>query len=1013
MKKLFIGFFGIILFVQSNAQLQEIGRYDDYALSTAIALKDRVYVNKHDGYDQGYYTTTDFRNFTPASYPFEDAYLGQFVKDGELYFITRTPYEANPQYILRLNEQNDFDTLCSFTGFLASEVFIIGSSDTHVYFKKFGDTRRFDFTDSTVKTLENIPPDLLRRYAITDTSIICFPYLNGLPISWISTNKTQIRRGKINLDDYYVDAVYPQIRHNGMFMMSYLDTLVNSWQYCFTNGDTVLNCNPFPQPFDTSFTLTPFNATINYDLPYTVKLGDHAYNFEQVYLPATGWKRESQNTNIIRHAWWKFDSNASELILIDDSTHFYTNLPESQWEVFILKNGRTAFGLYQDAGHELISFNSGKRELLHDIYPGMGSGLYLDNDLWGQSTNHITHNGYLFFFGIHPYWGQTLYRSDGSTEGTGPIAAIGERFSYVVGTRLFPIGNKLFVFAHGEGRYVYEINQLSSYITEPPLLNPSSFWNRSIYTRIYRDAGGSSGSDMARSSYKSGLVLQQTQGMNLDYFVYPEDQRYSPLIDYRKPYGTTAITVHDTNGILVADFLVHSWSSQAALHVDSSLVIFVKHKNESRTSFDTILNPGERTYLRRYSLDKQLLSSTILPFNFRVFKLQTDSRGFTYITGMYEDKQLDLNNLQLTSDKEEQYFVAAFNKELQTVWAKNLNLPTLNRISSFTDIEVDSESGIVYTLFNEGWVYSDPEDGDELWQGGVSAFNSTTGKLLWQTIIETDGTSSLKGITKTTVDEIWIAGNISGRAKVNQRPISNLESGGALIVLNGSNGTLKRSYTKPEGWYVDVSASSNSVYSIWYSASRTLSGNGIAADDKFYNLTFEQRDLSGILQREYVNPIMGFYRDEPYFDLYPEINNKNDWMLFSVNYDNYPLSDSLHFANMSSGFDWGSTLLMRRPGQIFKDLPPQNLAGWNPEEPVAYPNPVTSNDVFIGSLQQDVPYNAYELISLDGRVIDSGTIDQVQWPLHLKFTQGLRGMYILRLDGGEGSKSFKLVFNSY
>ncbi|MDZ7845675.1 MAG: T9SS type A sorting domain-containing protein [Owenweeksia sp.] len=172
--------------------------------------------------------------------------------------------------------------------------------------------------------------------------------------------------------------------------------------------------------------------------------------------------------------------------------------------------------------------------------------------------------------------------------------------------------------------------------------------------------------------------------------------------------------------------------------------------------------------------------------------------------------------------------------------------------------------------------------------------------------------------------------------------------------------------------------------------------------------TIEQRDLSGIVKAAYQFPTKPADADN-FFQLKILENSNKDWLMFSGVTDGYLISDSLYQVGMSLDRNHYNTFLMRRSGQIFRDLavtqPIADEAG-NPFS--LYPNPARFHEVFVRSSSDAKPFTHFQLTSLDGRVVESGAPVGEGFPQYIKFSTRLRGLFLLHLFGNGTPQTFKL-----
>lgn len=715
--------------------------------------------------------------------------------------------------------------------------------------------------------------------------------------------------------------------------------------------------------------------------------------------------------------WFYYDEQNDAFSVTKDTTVYscYSDFSE----LLPLKNGSAAFTFHQTKGYELVGLSADSAFVLQDIFPGLSS--YQDKFDLIIKTRYIVRDGIVYFQATHPIFGKVIYKSDGTKAGTGLLAKLpfGKEFS---GVPLHVHDNDLFIFHNDK---VYKIDIDAPFKDEkPPYLNASNFWNQRVVGKMetYCESHPSSGIayDPMHAQKKGGLVMMQTNGVNSKRFFLPDAE----IVADKHPYRwSTSVAIFDTNGqpVFHTSLSGNSSLSKAALGPNNTMVTAVRHLEESYNGFESFGYSQNQHIVAKYTFNGTKHWQVNLPVNFIFINLVVDDIGNTYLTGSYSGGSLELNNdFSLVSTFGGQYFMLKISEAGEIVWAKNLPMEGITRHSSkFGYIAFSNDGNTIYQLISDGTSNVGSTCNYQSWNSKLNAINANNGNINWIADLKTSDIAIFTDVTVSEIGDVWVSGGFRGTFipalgnSIKAQGEADCPTSAVLLRYNGLDGSLKSVMTKPNGRYNSVTAKNNHVYSAFTSA--TTEFQGINLYNKAIVMTIEKRELSGRLLARYESPVL-FNRSSYSIGMkvFPEINSNDDWLLFTYNLNDYIwkglISDTLFIPNQNVESLLNNTLLMRRPGSIFKTIEEENPVSWQGEKYVVYPNPNRFNEIFVNGTSGVALFTSYQLVALDGSVIAQGSVEQAQWPIYIKFSQDLQGLYILRMIGAEESKSFKIVF---
>jgi hypothetical protein len=969
-----------------------------YNLEDAVQLNDAVLIPKGDSL----FLTKNFQDFIPA--PGQYSYLGQFSLNDTTYLVTREHLKVNPKYIIRLKETLEFDTVLTFNGDGAGLFELINANNQFAFFML--DKRLYRY-NHLLKNIQQILPGQAGSNFLERRQTVFF----GNTLYACDTNLYVLREtdsmfrstGVDNLNNYPRLSYHPRMKVPWGILCTFLDESDSLVYTGLTDGDTIVHINPLSQWPDSSFRSVKSS------------LGTYKSGFRDTlrynYARAIGLKEDANWKDTYQYRWHYFDTISYRIKLtqsVNNSHHIIWHLKEP---LFKIGDNVLAFSFLSKHGYELTSLTPQGATLIEDVFPGMASGL--ENEFPGES--YLNDNKQLFFTATHPYHGRSLFRTNGTTEGTGILAAPGLLQGWGQ-LKMFLIADDLFVYKMAETGVIYRIKKDAPFIAKKHSQPTNKHWNQSINASMYSLGNSATKLNRTRMKVSGGLLSAFTSMTSSNYRFFPEAMQRTPY--HRRDFYSLGMGygVWDTTGQLLVAGRVNSRVTypQVSVGKDSTVLLFYGHRDSSFTNFDTLYKNGQFHLLRSYKLDGRVQWSREFPMNMNAFDMITDKQGNIYLLGAYSDGLLDLADRTLTSSYETQGYAIKLTNQGELVWAANLADAEIRRLNTLFTLHFDENTNKLYAVYGEGsFNISSSCKYTPKWLTLVSQIDGNSGSLVWKHLIENTDLSEYYGLSTAPNGDVWVAGKFRGEYVSNGEILqqsegnTNCPTSGLLICIDGKTGAYKRSITRTAGEFADIRIANNNIYTVWLSTERYIE-SGIDYPDRYHALAIEKRALDGGIISKYESPVSWLPREQPFFDLTILDENEN-FLLFSSNTSSFLISDSLYIPNRSTVSSNGSCLIMRRPGSFLRkvNLAPTNTFDSNNPFSI-YPNPARFNEVFVRAAGNEKPFTRYQLSDLGGRVVAMGKLDEEKFPQYLSFPRHLKGMFLLNLAGNGESQSFKL-----
>ena len=991
----------------SFGQLQEVGAIGDFEISEARQLNNGVLITK----DNAAYLTKDFQNFRFAASV--NSLMGNFSLNDTSYLLLREQYSTNPKFIIRLDKDLEQDTLLTFNGAGSGDFELLNRTKNLAFFtlqdklyrynKRLNRIQRITTGQAAYRLLTSHPQTAMDKNVM---------YLTDSNFYKLSPADTSIKKAQIDFHRSYPDfRLYPRLKVPWGILCVFADSSSGKLYSALTNGDTMRHIHPVPQWPDTSF------EEENFTLSFYEWWG-RSWGFRDrvryEYGRSIATKEEANRKRTRQSRWCYFDTLSKKLVFSSSKNNNHTTLIRKS-RLFKVKDQNLAFSYLDGYGFELLKVNSRGSELIRDVFPGMASGILAEYPY----ESFLQTDKYLFFTATHPYHGRSLFRTDGSTEGTGILAAPGILESWGNLT-LFHTEQWLYVYKPSEEGKIYRVKKDADFIEEKYTGATNRHWNQSIYPSLYKRMSVGGGQLFrSRMKYKNGLIMATTPKTTGSYRFFPEARVALPYNRNTYPYGTMNYGVWDTTGrLLVPGFVSNQGGyTQATVSTDSLVSIFFKHQDESITNFDTVRLYGQHNLLRTYALQGDLKWTLQLPPNINALDMISDTSGNIYLSGIYYGGSLELSNGTLNSKYKEQSFITKVNTDGKLDWAINMNDGDLRNLSNLNTLHFDERRDKLYYLCGEGSFNVSSSCKYSNWLARVSQINAANGDIGWSRLIENTDLAEYYGLTTTDNGDVWVAGKFRGELIVNDevREVAqgdnDCPNSGLLLGLDAHTGIIKHSAIKPSGGFADVYAARNHLYTVWFSTDRVIDSD-LDYPKSYHALSIEKRSLDGKSKAEYLSPVK-YSIGEPFFD-FSTINDREDWLLFSANLDRSPIADSLYVAGRSLSNWIGSSLLMRRTGKIFKNLEKEQAAASGNASKSSfsiYPNPAPFHEVFVRAPGRENTFTRYRLNRYDGQFVASGTMEEDGFPQKISFRNNLSGLFILHLSGNGKPQTFKLILD--
>ncbi|WP_159038374.1 T9SS type A sorting domain-containing protein [Brumimicrobium mesophilum] len=442
---------------------------------------------------------------------------------------------------------------------------------------------------------------------------------------------------------------------------------------------------------------------------------------------------------------------------------------------------------------------------------------------------------------------------------------------------------------------------------------------------------------------------------------------------------------------LFSDYDQFSLDSEGNVHVYGVLY------NEGYFDSDTLaLSESNRYWAKLDSetgdvTDIKILYKTTFTDDPEFFKVEVDGEDNFYMSGKYNDYELDLNDTILLSDWTHQSFLAKYDDEGNFIWAKNVLTNWSDFIGDIRSIELNKETKeiLVYCSQNRSWSCA-----TDSW-GGVLIVYDFDGNEKQRLVISGNSLHYNGVATQLNDGKVLVKGLSSGVIQTDiyefQNEIGNEcfeVSEYTLIYDQKQNRVLRANVTTDNQGMVPLQVKKDENY-IYFMGEDFETKNTMI---QRYSLDGEYKGKKLINQRAW----------EASFDV------KDGFFVltgpsFSADSE-YPISDTWRYSPVLSVLkfeidDWVLTPQTIRPMDVRNVDENLNLN--------VYPNPFTST-FEINFQDMEFDFENYKIVNAMGQLIQEGKVLDQNF-LKIDLTGQRKGVYFINLYGEDESKTAKLI----
>ncbi len=718
--------------------------------------------------------------------------------------------------------------------------------------------------------------------------------------------------------------------------------------------------------------------------------------------------------------------------------HTYRDVP-TPIPLSITERGVIAFGNFKLSGIEPYLITDSGPELIADIHPGVARSIEVPAEmyeLWNlKPFSKMVRDGKVYFVANHPREGREIWASDGSSEGTrmvcefyqGPRGTSELFFTPSTDDQLYAVSG-----AQSSDMRLYHLEIQHEGIE--PIADESGFWQRSFgfhdahhvstrYPRIF---------DSKPKIASDGSVASLFQSYdNRNPWIALDAKEYLP-----EGHGTYNQNVFSALHILNQDGSLRALKRLAArstsVHMDrnpgdGSMVLAAEHPFGT-TEYDGHVFTKNAQGLFIFGLDSAgglAWDRWLQGANFGIRDLVYCDNGI-FIAGFF-DNQLNLGpEIPTISASGQHSFVAKLDEDGHPVWS--IAMPYAN--NNFA-----GSSGAIHKLhfdpYNEllialegGTGYSTSGSCNySSFDVQVVAVNPKNGTRLWNQLWELDDHIRPTAIATTPSGGLWISGHTRGNIAIGDQNLSKTANyvscswNGFHAIMNAKTGTINRLFAdepKKAKFVFDTQYNNGVMHTASLVVTEDMYEHYITERDVNCEIQIDVRSISGRLMGSEVISVAARSSN-----ITGSIAHLKLGLAHHVDYGYYlSVTNSLQgrvgeaYALSSQLLNANSLLIQRFPSSHI-DLRAEEDLLTSDMNFLVYPNPTFSDAVFVDLSAEDKDsFTNATLFDLTGRFVHSQILVPGTYTHRIGIPQNVRsGVYVLRLEGPNGSMGEKLVID--
>ncbi len=742
-----------------------------------------------------------------------------------------------------------------------------------------------------------------------------------------------------------------------------------------------------------------------------------------------------------QQAYKEYRTLVLEIDLDSEKIQFVSDLAapihSGKWPRFHEVNDRLlVFGVLGPYGAEPYYLDGSGVRVLKDIYPGFGSSIedmenqlfYSNINVWWDDVPFEKLGSEAFFVANHKNFGRSVFKTDGTPEGTTLIANPAKGSRSLGDSRLIKSTNNQLFLIHKPTFDALEVFKIPIVSQVPDPVENENEWN------IRFGLGINDFTSLSGEYEKFAKTYVKDNG---DFIVY--QQGIDPSFLWANQDGFDTIGALAITGFSNERSVIHFFDSNGSVKNQISLIC---HDSRSELGVDPKTGKVVLAYQKDHDIGfigKERLESgkyfMLTGLNEkgerqweRLFPNQEVAPGKVilhdhkiYISGWYFGRQVRFGALTANSVISPQPFTAAFSQDGEPIWIKNVEIDSFRYWSNLNNIVIDSANGLLISLFNESGYSWRSSCGFSDWHYVIQANDIHTGDSIWQIQFKTGGLSRFPTLSKLSNGDLVVGGDITSSLEIKNKEFvpkrieSSCPQASVVFVIDPESGRLKeiRKDDGHENKYLrDILPTKNG----YYTASILRKDSVHFYFRPRYRSEFQvQLDLW--TNKGHLVGSKNFWLGRPNWDSREsdvsvdiEIGGQNSVLLNTSFNQEWQTGFDTLFSFPAEFLTHKSFVLSKRDGISFSDYDPESFFELNEKTAIIYPNPNFGPTLnFIFKKNGFNKFRRARLFNLSGEEIMDWDIEFTE--IESSISWGRRpgpGLYILRLEG-ERTESFKIV----
>lgn len=704
------------------------------------------------------------------------------------------------------------------------------------------------------------------------------------------------------------------------------------------------------------------------------------------------------------------------------------------------QNGLLVFGDFDNTGIEPYLLTQTGPELIADIHKGKARSVDIRPSHFPASHNYrefsgAERGGEVYFVANHPLSGREIWKSDGSSEGTKLYAEFHAGAKGIEEHYFVPSTDDGLYVLIGEALKEMQLYALELSDTGAAELDPDIFhWQRSfgLYDANYPESYYIRRFHSKPYIAADGSVACLYQGYNERYaWIAHDENQYIPE-RFNLPYSTASCILHilEDDGRLrkMKNLIAGSEIVHLARHPEHGRMVIAAHHRPPITYFgDTTFNRNsEGTFLFGLDSDGELLWDKWLPGkDISIRDIVYKDEGI-FVLGFFS-RSLNLGpQIPRLETPDQIGFVARYDETGTPIWSAPLPAENDNfgrnsgaihilHYDEYSQKLIALEGGTGYNT-SGSCAFSD-------WTVQMAAYEIEAGQLLWENHWEVSDHIRPAGIAALPNGDLWVSGHTRGDVHwgnlelLKTSNFMNCSWNGFHAIMDVGSGTPKKLFAdEPELAKIvyDTWPGSGGVYVASLVSTPTDFMHDLSGAESNFHIQIDTRSIDGNLQESSIlqTPIKRFRFYSEMVDHKVGIAAHPTAGMFISTTNMIQGMVGSDFAVSSQRHNKQSLHIMRMPIMGFD---PRFEAQMSEEHKsyLVYPNPVYHDQVYFQlHHDDDNGFDRAMLYDISGRLVHGEVLSQGVNPHSIHIPRHIHnGIYVLRLEGPNGSMGEKLVID--